>query len=98
VLLFVSMVVPGAVLILAATVPVSRSLPRPGLFGHLLVGTMFVALFTLGTIVGAAGFLFVARYVVSRAELEMCFVRPGLSVISRLFAALFRALCPQPRV
>ena len=87
---------PGAALILAAVVPVSRYVVRPELvLVQLLVGAVFSGLFVLGAVVGAAGFLLVARHVVPRAELEACFVWPETSVVTRLFASLFRALCPE---
>ena len=99
VLLYLSMVVPGAALIVAAIAPVSRYVGRPELVVvQLLVGAVFGALFALGAVVGAVGFLLVARYVVPRAELEACFVWRETSVVTRWSAALFRALCPEPRV
>jgi len=97
VLLFLSMVTPGAALILAAVAPVSRYVVRPELvLVQLLVGAVFSGLFALGAVVGAAGFLLVARHIVPRAELEACFVWPQTSVVTRFFASLFRALCPEP--
>jgi hypothetical protein len=96
--MYVCMVAPGAGLIIVASALIGRYGPaRPDPVAMVVIDAIFVALFFGGSLMGAAAFLLVARHVVPRTELERWFVRPESHVVARIFAALFRALCPEPR-